>query len=563
MNGFVIDDQELPLQRLYRWERERPNEVYLTQPLSASVRDWTWAQTMEEVRRIAAHLKSLGLEPGSRIGLYSKNCAWWLIADYAIWMAGHVSVPIFPTLTPKSVHQILGHSEARCCFVGRVDNWALAKTGIPDGMPLIAFPGSPAVEATPWEDVLAQHAPLEGNPVRAGDEVATLMYTSGTTGHPKGVMHTFNSFAVVPKCWKEHPGIGLRSSDHLFCYLSLAHVAERVLIEACSIHVGARVYFNESMQTFAEDLRRARPQIFFAVPRLWVQFQLGVFARLPEAELRKQFDDPVTGPAFKRQVLIDLGLDQCRMSGGSGAAMPPGVLAWYRDLGLELAEGYGMTENFACCTANVSGDNKIGTVGRPMPGVELRLSEAGEIQMRAPWVMKGYFLNPEATREAFTEDGWLKTGDKGVIDEDGRLRLTGRIKEIFKTAKGKYVAPAPIENKIQLGGNVEAVCVTGADRPQPLALILLPAPIKDAVQRDMEKRAQIETAFLQRLNELNPTLDPHERLEFIVIVADAWTQESGHVTGTLKIKRDSIEASYGMHYDAWAAQRKQVVWHGF
>jgi long-subunit acyl-CoA synthetase (AMP-forming) len=183
--------------------------------------------------------------------------------------------------------------------------------------------------------------------------------------------------------------------------------------------------------------------------------------------------------------------------------------------------------------------------------------------MRSPWVMKGYYKDPERTREAFTEDGWLKTGDKGAIDEDGRLRITGRIKEIFKTAKGKYVAPVPIENKLQLGGNIEASCVTGADRAQPLAIILLPAPLREAVRRDPKQRELIETSFAQRLEELNAMLDPHERLGFVVLVADEWTQESGHVTGTLKVKRDSVDASYSAYFDVWAQQDKPVVWHGF
>ena len=563
MNTFLEPDN-LPLQRLYHWERERADEIYLTQPLAGTLRDWTWAQTLDEARRVAAYLQSLGFEPGSRIGLYSKNCAWWLIADYAIWMAGHVSVPVFPTLTPGSVRKILDHSGACACIVGRVDNWELAKTGIPEGIPLLAFPGSPAeASAARWEDVISKYSPLQGNPLRDGDDLATLMYTSGTTGQPKGVMHTFNSFAAVGHGLQIHPQIGAFATDNLFCYLSLSHVAERMAIEANSVHVGSRVFFNDSMQTFAEDLRRARPSLMFAVPRLWVQFQLGIFARTPEAELKKLFADPAKGPVAKRQILEGMGLDKCRLPGGSGAAMPPDVIAWYRDLGLDLIEAYGMTENFAWCAGNVPGDNKLGTVGRALPGVEMRIADDGEIQMHSPWVMKGYYKDPERTREAFTDDGWLKSGDKGTIDEDGRLRITGRIKEIFKTAKGKYVAPVPIENKLQLGGNIEASCVTGADRPAPLAIIMLPAMVREAARSDPAQRAQLEASFTKRLDELNELLDPHERLGFIVLVADAWTQESGHVTGTLKVKRDRIDDSYSRHFDDWAGQAKPVVWHGF
>lgn len=565
MNAFEVTEQDLPLQRLYQWERERPHAIHLTQPLAGTVRDWTWSQAMDEARRIASYLRSLGLEQGSCVGLYSKNCAWWLIADYAIWIAGYVSVPVFPSLTPGTVKKILEHSGTRACIVGRIDNWESAKTGIPDGIPLLAFPGSPATGAVCWDEIITTQEPLSGNPVRDGHEIATLIYTSGTTGNPKGVMHSFHSLATVAHAMELHPGIAANASDRLFCYLALAHVAERAVIEANAVNVGSRVYFNDSLQTFSEDLQRARPSIFFAVPRLWVQFQLGVFARTPEAELSKLFDDPAAGPSMKKQILEQLGLDQCRLPGGSGASMPVNVIAWYQELGLDLVEGYGMTENFAWCSSNAPGDNKNGTVGRPHPGVDLRISADGEIQMRSPWMMKGYYRDPERTRETFTEDGWLKTGDKGAIDEDNRLRITGRIKEIFKTAKGKYVAPVPIENKLLLGGNIEALCVTGADLAQPLAIIMLPASVRETIFRDMTNqcKSQLENDFERRLEQLNAMLDPHERLGFIVLVADAWTQESGHVTGTLKIKRDSIDASYSQHFDTWVRKGKSVIWHGF
>jgi long-chain acyl-CoA synthetase len=559
---FTVDPDHLPLQRLYRWERERATEIHLTQPLGDTVRDWTWAQTLEEARRIAAWLRAQGFEPGSRIGLYSKNCAWWLIADYAIWIAGHVSVPIFPTLTPASARQVLEHSASRACIVGRVDNWDLARTGIPERLPVLAFPGSPATDAVQWEDVLAQQAPLTGTPTRPGDDIATLIYTSGTTGAPKGVMHSFNTFAAVTRCLAEHPNIGVHDSDRLFCYLALAHVAERAIIEANAVYAGMRVYFNDNLQTFAADLARARPSIFFAVPRLWTMFQLGVFKRTPEGELRKRIDDPQQGHAVRQEILEGMGLEHCRFAAGSGATMPPSLLAWYEDLGLDIVEGYGMTENFGCCATNAPGDNRRGTVGRPWPGVDLRISGEGEIQMRAPWVMQGYFRDPERTRETFTGDGWLKTGDKGALDDDGRLRITGRIKEIFKTAKGKYVAPAAIENRLMTGGLIEAACVTGSDRPQPLALLMLSQTTRDALHSDATRKQQLEAQLRQQLETINDALDPHERLECLVVVSDAWTQDSGHLTGTMKLRRDAIEASYAAHFDAWAAQRSAVVWQG-
>src|SRR5882757_8871717 len=195
-----LHQDDLPLQRIWRWETERGAEVYLTQPLGGgAVRDFTWTEAIDQARRMAAHLRSFGWEPGARVAILSKNCAWWLLADYAIWMAGYVSVPIYPTLTAASVRQILEHSEAKACFIGKLHAWDSMAPGIPEHIPRIAFPLAPATDGPQWEDLVARTAPLQGHPVRGAGDLATIIYTSGTTGMPKGVMHSFGSIAISVK----------------------------------------------------------------------------------------------------------------------------------------------------------------------------------------------------------------------------------------------------------------------------------------------------------------------------------------------------------------------------
>ncbi len=554
-----IDDTELPLQRAYRWEKERANQIYLTQPMGkGQVRDWTWAQAMDETRRIAAWLKAQGYEPGTRIATMSKNTAWWIMTDLAIWMAGYVSVPIYPNLVADSVKPILEHSETRLCFVGKLDDWKSMVPGIPAGMTCVAMPMCEAPGYTRWEDIIAATEPLKDSPTFPAESMATIIYTSGTTGMPKGAVHGFDSFAHTAKALQ----IVLKSTadERALSYLPLAHVAERCLIEAQSLYVGFRIYFAESLDTFLADLQRARPTFFFSVPRLWVKFQQGVLAKMPAKKLDRLISIPILGGIVKKKVLTQLGLDSVRFAGTGAAPLPAEVMAWYRKLGLELLEGYGMTEQFAFATSSMPGRSRIGYVGEATPCCEVKLSDTGEILTRGPAHMKGYFKEPGKTRETMTDDGWLRTGDLGTFDEQGRLKIIGRAKEQFKTSKGKYVAPAPIESKLAAFSRIEAVMVSGVAFPQPFALAMLPAGHWNTLQA-ADARREFSDELSAHLKVVNEQLDPHERLDFVAVVPEQWTVEAGFVTPTLKIKRNVVETHYGKYFEVWAKQRKPVVWH--
>jgi len=236
-------------------------------------------------------------------------------------------------------------------------------------------------------------------------------------------------------------------------------------------------------------------------------------------------------------------------------------LRWYERLGLRVAEGYGMTENLGATHITLGDPESFGTVGRPYDTVQCRIDPAnGEIQAKAPWNMLGYYKEPEMTRATLEPDGWLHTGDKGAVDDQGRLKITGRVKDLFKTSKGKYVAPAPIEDRLVMHSAVEACCVTGANLGQPLALLMLNV---DAVKRvaDAAGKSELEASLTQHLNEVNQALDPHEQLDCLVVMTEAWTVDNDLITPTFKVKRNRVEDMFARNYDTWVGMRKKVVWH--
>ena len=562
--SLTPNDYQLP--SLYRWEKQRGDKVFLTQPQGGgATQNITWAEAGQEARRMATWLLAQGFPAGSNIAILGKNSAHWILADLAIWMAGHVSVPIYPTFNAQALRYILEHSESKACFVGKLDDTDSLADGIPKGMPLIALPLSPREVATTfkaatWESLAAANAPLKGEPMGDVDAMCTIIYTSGTTGNPKGVMHSFKSMAWGLKSATGEGRVTMDADDQLLSYLPLAHVAERMLIEQGALINGSHIFFAESLDTFVQDLGRARPTVFFSVPRLWVKFQQGIHTKFPPKKLNFLLGLPVIGGLVRRKILKGLGLDNCRLAAGGAAPMPPDMLRWYRDIGLDLIEVYGMTENSGVSHGTLPGTMRPGTVGMPYEGVESRIDkETGEIQMRAPCLMLGYYKDPKQTADTFTADGWLRTGDKGKLEADGSLRITGRVKDIFKSSKGKYVAPAPIEDLLVNHPDVEACAVTGANFAQPLAIIMLSA---DALARSgtPEGKAAITESLTAHLKAVNAQLEAHEKLDCVAVVSTTWSPENGFVTPTFKVKRARIEESYSGQYEGWLEQRKPVVW---
>jgi long-chain acyl-CoA synthetase len=419
---------------------ERPNDRFMTQPMGKGqeCRYWTYAETVREAKQIAHYLQS-NFAKGDKIAICSKNCSWWILADLAIMMSGMVSVPVYPTLTHETVAYILEHSESKALFIGKLDEhpWSEMKAGVPENLTTISFPLWPQNYKTKemWDGLLQRYEPIETIVPRDPDELATIIYTSGSTGTPKGVMHNFHALLVTTEGITKRITAGPK--DRYVSYLPLAHGMERWLGECVALYAGVQLFFAESIDTFVQDLLRARPTLFLSVPRLWTKFQAGVYKKLPPHKLNTLLKIPILSFFIRKKVLKGLGLDQVRVAGSGSAPIPAELITWYRSLGLELLEGYGMTENFNYSHLSLPGKCRPGYVGHAYDDVQVRIAEDGEIQVKSPGQMVGYYKNQEATKEAFTDDGWLRTGDRGEIDEDGRLKITGRTKELFKTSKGK------------------------------------------------------------------------------------------------------------------------------
>ena len=560
--GPALPDSELPLQRIYASERNTSAQPFLTQPTDGQVQTWTWGSSMQEVRRIAAWLQEQGWPPGSHIVILSKNCAWWIMADFAIWMAGYVSVPFFPSARELSLSSLFRHCEPVACFVGQLEHALPLAEDVFAQLPYIAFPNCAPKHTPPgsalWSAIVATQAPIASNPVREPGDVATIIYTSGTTGQPKGAMHTFRSLSLMGKSMEPAFGQSPEGIDRILSYLPLAHVAERAIIEMNSLFGPIHIFFTEGQPTFITDLQRSRSTIFFSIPRLYIRFRQGVFEKIHEKRLNVLLAIPLVGQLIRKKILRNLGMDHMRLVTSGGAAIPVELIEWYINLGLNFVEGYGMTET-GITHVPLPGKARIGYVGNASPWAITRISPDGEVQIRGAMNMLGYYRNPDLTKEAFTDDGYFRTGDRGEIDELGRLRLIGRLKEEFKTAKGKYVVPGQIEKLLSVSFLFESVVVFGSGMTGPFVMAVLSPPIRKELPPPGQ-RADIESKLLAELDSVNAQLEHHEQLRFIVISEQPWTIDNDLLTPTLKVRRPALEKCFAPRFAAWEASQSKVIW---
>lgn len=541
----------LPLHRFLYWEKQKPDAVFLRQPINRQWKTWTYHQAGEEIRCIAGALQAL--PPRSNVAILSKNCAHWIMADLAIMMAGHVSVPIYPTLSHEAIRPILEHSGAQAIIIGKLDDYKNQQAGIPASLMRISIAAYGHHEGKSWEQLVQQGEKIQQPVNQQYNDLMTIIYTSGTTGKPKGVMHTAGNFSevlsVVHTVLPQLPD-GLK----MFSYLPLSHIAERLGIEMLGLHKGAEISFAETIDTFAQDLKDTQPTVFFAVPRIWSKIQEKILSRIPQRKLDRLLKVPVVGSLVRNKLKKELGLSKAIYICSGAAPLSVDVMQWFHTIGITIHQNYGMTEDCVLSHFNLIGKNKWGTVGTALPGAETKISEEGELRIRSKALMKGYYKEPELTKDAFDEDGYLRTGDLAQYDEDGYLTITGRLKDQFKTDKGKYISPAPIELMLSRNPDIEQVCVVGMGVPQPMALVVLSAAGKS------KSKEEITASLSQTLSEVNKQLETYEQLETAVIMREDWTIANGLLTPTLKVKRNEVEKIHLPNYPKWYHQEGLVVW---
>lgn len=547
-----------PLEKVTTWVQTRPNDVFLRQPINGQLVDFTWKEVDNQMRRLAASFLELGLVAGDRVAILAKNCAEWFITDYALQLVGMVSVPLYPLQSPESISYVLDHSGSKAIVIGKLDDAKSMESGIPDNVKRIGMPYPMEMRIDhQWNDLIKQNQPYQGKPNNQLDDLFTIIYTSGTTGNPKGVMHTYATFGYGSNSTIGR--INLGKEDRYLSYLPLSHIAERFMVLGTSTYAGATVYFVESLDTFARDLQASKPTLFFAVPRIWKKFQQQINDKLPQKKLDLLLSIPLVSKFIKNKIRKTLGLNESRIIISGASPIARSLLEWYAKLGIEINEGYGVTENLAYGpTLNLPGEVKIGTVGsvNALPGNEVRLTEQDEIIIRSPTLMKGYYLDDAKTAETI-RDGWLHTGDRGEIDSDGYLRITGRTKDVFKTTKGKFVQPNKLEGLLARNTDFEQICVAGSGHAQPFVLIELTEEARNSLPA---RKKELEKSILNTMVEVNKELDNHEFISHVFVIKDTWSPENGMLTPTLKIKRNLVEDKYAALADQYRDSKEKIIW---
>lgn len=539
-----------PLEAFLNWEKKTPNQIFLKQPINGTQITYTFQEAGQEVRKIASYLQSLDLPRRSHIALLSKNCAHWLLSDLAIMMSDHVSIPIYPTLTEASIKQVLVHSEAKAIIIGKLDNFESQKAGIPD-IHKISIDVYGENEGKLWGEIINSQQPLVEIPTMNIDALHTIIYTSGTTGAPKGVMHTIRNFAESVEVFGSV--VELQPHSRFFSYLPLAHVAERMGIGTHGIYKGAEFSFPESLQTFASDLERCQPTVFLGVPRIWTKFQEKILEKMPQKKLSLLLSIPIVNAIIKKKLKQKLGLSKADYCLSGAAPLASSLIKWYETIGITIYQVYGMTEDCIISHANMPGSNKIGSVGKSWSTVKIKLAEEGEIRIKNNCMFTGYFKAPDITAEVFDEEGYFKTGDIGEYDHDGFMTITGRIKDQFKTDKGKYISPSPIELELSKNTDIEQICIVGTGIPQPIALITLSELGRAKSKEDVSK------GLIVTVNQLNPSLEKHEKIKKVVIMKEDWNVDNGLTTPTMKVKRNSIEKIHKEFYKSWFEMNEIVI----
>ncbi|MEY3342788.1 MAG: hypothetical protein RL090_472 [Bacteroidota bacterium] len=545
-----------PVEYFYHWVEYKPDEPFLRQPKGDTWKVYTYKQAYDEALRMVAYMEQSGLQRGDHVAILSRNCCHWILADLAIMMGGFVSVPLYPTIPSEQIHDILQHADVKWLFAGKLDKWDVSC--LPQGASLVAFPhydGNAVIaNASLWDECIASVKEPASPIVPALDDLWTILYTSGTTGKPKGVMHPYRCPATIFDLELRHGSMGMSTiNEHrFFSFLPMNHVAERIAVEMNCLVMGGSISFAENIDTFIKNLTSVQPTFFFAVPRIWMKFQAGVLEKASESKLRLLLSIPFLGGMVRKKIRRALGLGEAQITLTGAAITPQPVKEWFRRLGIDLREVYGMTEACGPVSLTPQGGWSNGDVGQALPGTDIRVDEgSGEIIFSSPHLMSGYYKDEKATQEML-RDGWIFSGDRGRMDDDGNLFVLGRIRDVFKTSKGVFVAPDPIEEEVLKNQIIAQVCVAGLGLPQPIALLNL--------QPGTHDREQVSLELSQHLTQVNRRLSSHERISHLVVCSEPWTEENRMLTPTLKARRGAINEKYNSRFAEWQSGEQQIVW---
>ena len=547
--------------KFYEWEQKLRDRPLLRQPFGDKWEIYTWCEVGQMARKLATGLKSLGLRENAHIGLISKNCREWIIADIAIMMAGYVSVPLFPSLKGEELSFLLDYGDVDLIFIGKIETWEDIKNDIPLQLPVIKFPNykgfSIVDRGEEWFDFLGKYNSMKNPNIPKISDLWTLIFTSGTTGNPKGVKLSYFAIDETKNITeKENPlKVDFSGNNSFISYLPLNHIAERVVVEHVCLRFGGSLSFVESIDSFAKNLRDIQPHIFFAAPRIWTKFQLGILGKLSQNKLDILTKIPIISGIIKNKLKKGLGLNRARSTVSGSAPLSISTIEWFRKVGIYITNGYGMTENCAICS-QVDGRNfkKLDSVGRAQYGAEIKIDEpSGEVLMRGPYVMDGYYKNDELTSKTLV-DGWLHTGDKGYLDIDKYLYITGRVSDSFKTSKGEFIEPLTLESYFADIQEIEEICITGLGLAQPIGLVQL-SEIGKLTPKD-----ELSEILEAKLADINADLENYKKISTLVIVKDEWTEQNKILGPTLKIKRGNVEEMYSSKYSLWTANNSKIVW---
>lgn len=522
-----------------KWESITPNAVFLRQPDGPAWKEYSWSDAGQEARKMVSHLKSLGLVPGDRIGILSQNCAEWIICDIAILMGGYISVPLYANINADTLTDIIIHSELKMLFIGKLslNDWDHLRSAIPSSIISIAMRAYDKESITSWNECVHSIIHTTDIMLPSPDDVLTIIYTSGTTGRPKGVVHSFGSIMKAIEACIDAVMLN-DAGNRFFSYLPLSHAAERGLVEFGAMFSGGSISFLESVDTFSTNIKNVLPTHFFGVPRIWEKFRRKILKKVSQQQLDIILQIPGAAFLFRRYIRRTLGLQKAKLIFTGAAPIASNLLTWFAKLGIQIQEAYGMSENFNVCSLNAKDKIRIGTVGKLYESEDIKIDPlTQEITQRCEWLMKGYYKDPELTSLTI-RNGYLHTGDMGELLEDGYLKLSGRVKDIFKTSKGEYISPVNTEGHFMSLKEVDQVCMLGQNYPQPFLITVL-----SEFGKTLSKEKLIEN-LTKALAFCNEKSMGYQKVKKVIIAREEWTSENNLLTPTLKMKRNALSSRY-------------------